>query len=340
MRFFISIAFVYLVLAQACKEPEDLEPPADVTPSSILVLNEGLFRRGNASISAYDPLLNTSLGTVYDPSTNTTGGLDVLQSATLLGDTIVLVANNSNLIVLLEKETLEEVDRFEALGSPRYLTLMANGQHIVTDLYAERLLILNSDFSQAQSIAQVGQAEASIAFADGALFVSPSRRAVFYYDAVLGQVIDSLSVPLRANAIIQLDENRIAVSGGVLAQGDEGSLAIIDWSNKSIDLLMSFSESESSFYPRLAISEDKLYCLQRKLISLPLSNLNLTAASEITLDGLADPYGFGVSPMNDDFYITDAKNGLATGEVFRFSSEGTPIDTFEVGIFPNGFIFR
>ncbi len=340
MRAFLPFALTFLVFAQACNEADEMVPPVEATPSAVLVLNEGLFRRGNASISGYDAQSNTALGTVYDPSANLGGGLDILQSTTTLGDTLVLVANNSNSLVLLNEETLAELGRFDALGSPRYLTRMRNGQLLVTDLFANRLLELNPDFTQARVINHEGHAEGLIAHQDGALFTSPSRRAIFYYDAMLGEVTDSLLVPFRANAILRMNDNRIAVCGGILEQGDSGSLAIIDWPSKSIELLVSFSESESSLYPRLALTDDRLYCLQRDLIYLPLSDLTQGGSERIDLSRFADPYGLGIDPATDELYITDAKNGLSLGEAIRLSPDGVPIDSFAVGIFPNGFVFR
>jgi hypothetical protein len=340
-NFQILLAVWLLVLAQACTDADDdVQVPVDTGASNVLVLNEGLFRRGNANISGYDAEASISLGTVYDPSNSAAGGLDILQSATELGDTLVLVANNSNSLVLLETETLEEIDRFEALGSPRYLTRMGNGQLLVTDLFAGRLLELNPDFTQARIIPQEGQAEGSVAFEDGALFASPSRNIVFYYDAILGEVTDSLAVPFRANGLVVLDAGRIGVCGGILNSGESGGLAIVDWNSKTIDFSISFSESESSLYPRIAVHQNQLFCLQRDLVIVPLDDLDLTSVSRIILENFVDPYGLGIDPINGEFYISDAKSGLNFGEVIRLSPAGVPIDSFDVGIFPNGFIFR
>jgi len=312
----------------------------DPSGSSVLVLNEGLFRRGNATISGYDAESNTSLGTIYDPSNSQLGGLDVLQSATVLGDTLVLVANNSNALVLLDAENLEELSRFPALGSPRYLTRMENGQLLVTDLFANRLLELNPDFSQARIIRHEGQAEAIIPFADGALFVSPSRRAIFYYDATLGEVIDSMMLSFRANDLLALDDTRIAVCGGILEQGESGGLIVLNWAEKALEYSLGFSESESSLYPRIDVSNDHLFCLQKTLISLPLDNIEGLGDFQVPLTGFSDPYGLGVDPINGDVYVADAFNGLGLGRVVRYNPEGRPVDTINVGVFPNGFIFR
>ncbi len=340
MNVTFRVVLLVLVLAQACTKTDDTQPPVDTGASNVLVLNEGLFRRGNASISGYDAENSTSLGTVYDPSAGSTSGLDILQSAAELGDTLVLVANNSNLLVLLNKGSLEEIGRFEALGSPRTLTRMNNGQLLVTDLFAQRLLVLNSDFTQASVVPHQGQAEGAVSFQDGALFASPSRSMVFYYDAELGEVADSMAVPFRSNGLVVLEDGRVAVCGGILNQGESGGLAIIDWNLKEIDFSLSFSESESSLYPRITVFNDKLYCLQRNLHVVPLQNSSASTASQILLQNFADPYGFGIDPANGELYVADAKSGLNLGEVFRMDPSGVPIDSFTVGVFPNGFIFR
>ena len=49
-------------------------------------------------------------------------------------------------------------------------------------------------------------------------------------------------------------------------------------------------------------------------------------------------YGLGIS-KNSDIYISDAKNYSQAGTVYRYNSNFSPIDTFDVGIASNCFGF-
>ncbi|NNK80996.1 MAG: hypothetical protein HKO93_05830, partial [Flavobacteriales bacterium] len=45
-------------------------------------------------------------------------------------------------------------------------------------------------------------------------------------------------------------------------------------------------------------------------------------------------------PANGDIYVSDAGDFVSPGGVERYSEAGSLIDDFEVGIAPNGFLFR
>ena len=51
-------------------------------------------------------------------------------------------------------------------------------------------------------------------------------------------------------------------------------------------------------------------------------------------------YGIGVNPHNGEIYVADAVDYRQSGVVYRYSSDGTLIDKFRVGITPNGFAFK
>ena len=51
-------------------------------------------------------------------------------------------------------------------------------------------------------------------------------------------------------------------------------------------------------------------------------------------------YGFNVNPVNGDIYTLDAGNFTDTGMLYRYSSLGSLIRQYSVGIAPNGVAFR
>jgi len=51
-------------------------------------------------------------------------------------------------------------------------------------------------------------------------------------------------------------------------------------------------------------------------------------------------YGLGIDKKSNEIYFSDAVNNTQNGFVFRCKMDGTAIDTFKVGINPNGFYFK
>jgi hypothetical protein len=68
--------------------------------------------------------------------------------------------------------------------------------------------------------------------------------------------------------------------------------------------------------------------------------LNLSDKKEDKLFDLVDKnvYGFNIDPIRSEFYITDSKDYVSTGEVYRYTLDGTVLDSVEVSIIP-GYIY-
>ena len=50
-------------------------------------------------------------------------------------------------------------------------------------------------------------------------------------------------------------------------------------------------------------------------------------------------YKVFVDPWNGDLYLTDVKNYLVNGTVYRYSSDGTLLKAFDAGIVPGNMLF-
>jgi len=51
-------------------------------------------------------------------------------------------------------------------------------------------------------------------------------------------------------------------------------------------------------------------------------------------------YGLEVDPVTSDIYVSDAIDFTQRGVVYRFQSNGVPIDTFQAGIVPGAFCIQ
>lgn len=99
--------------------------------NGILIGNEGNFGSPNADVSYWDSETMQVTNEVYETVNNENLG-DVLQNIGIYGDKAYLVLNNSNKIVVVDRETfVKETVVTEHISLPRYITF-ANDKYYVT----------------------------------------------------------------------------------------------------------------------------------------------------------------------------------------------------------------
>src|SRR5690606_19043542 len=84
-------------------------------------------------------------------------------------------------------------------------------------------------------------------------------------------------------------------------------------------------------------AKNKLYySYQGAVYEVPVSATSLSTTPIITRYF----YGIGIDPTDNNIYGADAGNFSSNGKVIRYNTSGTALDSFQVGVGPNGFIFR
>lgn len=142
-----SLTWVWLfsilgVLGYSCKTENQPGPQTLKTQAQdIILLNEGNFNWGNASISIYNPTQKSIQNNVFKTANGVSLG-DVAQSAQLINGEWWIVVNNSGKIEVLDTSTFKVKKTITGFNSPRYLSLHQNKVY-VTDLYANQVSVVN-----------------------------------------------------------------------------------------------------------------------------------------------------------------------------------------------------
>jgi len=290
-------------------------------------------------VSVYD----TTLRTVVHAAATRTGGreIDVLQSALVLNDSLLLVvSNNTNELILFDRATLKETRSFRGSGSPRYAVLIGATKILVSDLYAGQLLELDWATGARDSLRFSGQSEQMIRVSDAVYVCGPEAAALFQYSIREGELVDSLQLGYPVTAIAQSPSPeglQFVLAAGVASSADQGAIQVIDWTTKVVANTLLLDQEASSLYPRVSVAHNRVLVLHRGLYAVD-------SAGDITvLDtdlGLAQPYALGVDPAHGDIYVGDAGSLFSgAGTVVRYSSTLSALDTFEAGVLPGGFVF-
>ena len=86
-------------------------------------------------------------------------------------------------------------------------------------------------------------------------------------------------------------------------------------------------------------SLDRIFIkLHQNIYSLNTSATTLPTAVLFKATDVINTYGFAVE--DNKIYIADALNNQDPGEAYIYSLTGTKINSFTVGILPNGFYFN
>ena len=110
--------------------------------NNVLICNEGGFQNGNASLSIYNKEENTITNDLYQSINNTNIG-DILQSIAHINHELYLVVNNSQKIIILDDKNYEFKTEINGLTSPRYILPVNSNQAYVSDLYANKIYIID-----------------------------------------------------------------------------------------------------------------------------------------------------------------------------------------------------
>jgi hypothetical protein len=133
-----SLFILLLLLVCSCKKQSSHSDVSLPVTGQLLVINEGNFGWGNASIGLLDTLNWTYTDRVFYKANQRPLG-DVLQFATQDQEDIYLVLNHSGEIVAVNPVSFQWERSVKHLTSPRYMYMTEPHKALVTDLYAHQL---------------------------------------------------------------------------------------------------------------------------------------------------------------------------------------------------------
>ena len=93
----------------------------------------------------------------------------------------------------------------------------------------------------------------------------------------------------------------------------------------------------------MAISQDRTtlyYYLGNSVYAHSITQSQLSQSPFFSVADAVNIYGIGVNPNTGEVYVGDSKAFDGVGEVFRYSVNGTFVESFSVGVGPNGFAFN
>lgn len=355
------------LLLSACDlaEADFLEEQFRTTGKGVLVLCEGNFNSGNASLSYYDAETKKVENGIFRRANDRKLG-DTGQSITIQNGMAYIAVENSGIIWKMNTSNFRVEGQLTAgdtdhMINPRYVHFVSADKAYATDLYSPYITVFNPQTMQYTKSIATGQpmqngysSTEEMVQVGNEVFTNcwSYSHNILIIDTQKDCVTDSIVLPSWQPKSMAVDANKklwVVTDGGY----DTGSesfgegvphLYRIDPKTRQIELDLSLNSNES--LAQITLSPDKatLYILNNDVY-----RMDVTATSLPTEPFLLAPrddkglrhklYGINTNPANGEIYLADAVDYRQAGVAYRYSSSGTLLDQFRVGILPNHFAF-
>lgn len=326
-----------LLLWTSCFKKKD-DPKSNVPgQGSVLVLNEGNFQWGNASVTSYNLATGTYEGGDLFQSANGRRLGDVLQSATRIKNSIWLLLNNSQKIEVVNPDDFKAQMTITGLTSPRFACELDNGEVAVSDLYSDSISFV--DVSSGQINARVyikGWTEQMLAQGNN-LWVSNQQSGKIYRIAIdQKMVMDSVDIGFGSFSLYEDSQKKIWIA--TKGNKDLNIPSMIHCMEPSTQNML-FSEELGEFGVQdfFMDEQDRLYYIySNKLFRFSITDKKLPQTPFYT-----GPAGilYAVESHGSKVLLCDAIDYVQNGIVTVLDEEGAILSTFHAGRIPNGFLF-
>ena len=362
---FASLLLCGITLTGCDSENGTTEEEFQVSGDGVFILNEGNYQAGNSTLSYYDPALKTVENNVFYRANDRKLG-DTGQSVSLYGDDVYIAVENSGIIWKIDAETFKVKGQLEtsSTGSkminPRYIYFINDTKAYVTDLYSPYVNVFNPQTMQYTKSISTGQT-ANFGYASTEEMVKYDKyiftncwsysNKILVIDTDKDEVCDEIVLSSYQPKSMKIDKNGkiwVITDGGYSGSSysdDYPCLYKIDAATRTVEQEQFLDYDEANVQIALNGSKDVLYLINNDIYKMSVTDAHLPVRpfinAEVDENGTKHKlYGLNVNPVNGDIYVADAVDYSQAGVIYRYSSDGTLVDKFTVGIIPNGFCFK
>lgn len=332
------------------EDSKDNNPPV-VNRSQVLILCEGSYGSGNASLSVYDSEHDSVYHNVYKSANGAPLG-DVLQSLLKIDSAYYLCINNSDKVLVLDLSfrLLSAI----SVPKPRYILPVGKGKAYVSSLYNNKIFILNtSSHTLSGSVTISGKNTEGMALLEGKAYVAcwdTAVNKVFVVNTANDHLDDSLLLPGRAPSEILVDhEQKLWVLSGNVTKGCAAHLAHLDPSNGALLHDFIFSGSSEPVKPIMNAAKDSIYFIKVDYTAQSTDNgvfRMSTSANALPVSPFIAAqsgqyfWALGIDSVSGNIYVGDPAGFIQNSTVSIYGTDGTQQKSFKVGAGVGHFYFN
>ena len=335
------------VLLSSCADKPPPEPTGDAF-RGIFILNEGRWQQNDASMDFYDPENGYHAERYLFSRVNGERLGDVAHSATLEGDTMFVVVNNSQLVYKIQLPSLQIIGRTQLppSASPRRWLRLGPRKAYVNSLLDGKIYLIDPVTMNLmpQTIAVENWMEDMVKHA-GRVWVScgnydygnserNNRLAII--DPETNQLEGYMELPVEnPGHLLGLPDGRLLVSlrGNYVESGS--ALAVIDPTSRAIDTLILFSGNHYGVFQVpdgiWLTSDSAITRLDPQSLSLQYNFLSRERLGARPTDNL---YGINYDTRRQQYYICNAGFFATEGSVIVLNERLERVQGLPAGIGP------
>jgi len=328
-------------------DEEDFFSAAD----GLFICNEGNFQYGNATLSYYNPADKSVQNEVFFRANGMKLG-DVAQSMSIYDNKGWIVVNNSHVVFAIDLGTFKEVGRIENFTSPRYIHFLSDEKAYVTQLWDNRIFIINPRKYEITGYIQVpgmemgsGSTEQMVQYGKYVYCNCWSyQNRIIKIDTETDKVVDELTVGIQPTSLVMDRYNKLwTVTDGGYEGSPYGyeapSLYKIDAETFTVDRQFKFNLGDAPSEVQLNGTRDTIYWINEDIWRMDVAASRVPVRPFLKYRNTRY-YGLTVNPDNGEVYVADAIDYQQNGMIYRYSSDGKLIDEFYVGITPGAFCWK
>jgi YVTN family beta-propeller protein len=350
----VVAALVSTFLFVSCTDDNDKnEAPLGNYDNGMLILNQGGFGKGNASVSYLSDDFVTQQNNIFS----------LVNPALILGDTgqdiglyqnlAFIVLNVSNKIEVVNRYTMAHIATVSSgLNNPRYIAF-SNGKAFVTNwgdggsATDDYVAVLNLSTYAVSSTIPVAEGPERIVESNSKLYVA--HQGGYGFGKTIS-VLNGSTNALLSTINVGDVPNSLEINNGILYvlcggkpgySGAEtaGSLVKVNLTNGTVSSTVNFpAKTHPSNLD--VVTSDFYYTIKSDIFksSLNAATLPATALFSTTAQGVYGVYSFAVH--NTKIYVGDAGDYSSNGKIYVYSSTGSLEKNYTVGVIPAGFYFN
>jgi DNA-binding beta-propeller fold protein YncE len=202
------------------------ETPQSSVPVGVIILNEGNFQLGNASVDVFDKTTGSISRSVFQSSNDRPLG-DIAQSMLIDADTGYIVINNSGKVEKVLLPSMESIGTLDGLSSPRYMIKIDDNKAYISDFLSGRISVIHPTFlTTIKEIETSGWTEKMFRYDNWIYVQSISDSGMYIIDALQDLVIGFVSIPDLID-VTMMDHRELACL-------TKGGLSILDMANAEV----------------------------------------------------------------------------------------------------------
>ena len=340
-------ALAITVLASCKKDNIDDIYVAGNYEDGYFVTNEGNFGTGNGSISFVDE--NGAVENDVFASINSFALGDVVQSMNIINDNAYILVNGSSKIEVASVDSMYSVATIDAV-SPRYIAKVNDNKAYVTDWGINGVQVIDLLTNTISSTIACGTGPEGITVANGFAYVCNLGgfgldNTVSVIDIETDIVVSTLEVGDRPNSAVVDANGAVWVLTGGFTEYDADWNVVSETAGNLVKIVGNTIEATYAFavgnHPQDLVIDDAgttLYYSDGSW-SKAVYAFDITD-TELSTTALINKSFYGLGVHGGYVYGTDAVDFTQSGWSYKYTTEGTIIDSVQVGIIPGGYCFN